>query len=208
MVLCESVTQPGRNSEETLQIIFPLQLFVRSLPHFFLSSSFPSWFSLPVSLFSSHNLTLLCFCHDANFLQLSTLRSFVRESLVQIPRRCFRWGNWGFSLFYSFPRGEFKGRISNYTMTAFFHYLCNSFLAIFRRFVNIRSYILTNRNVDWEVQSSKVNKLRFMYFSSIYYFFLFVRDWQGERHTYVGDHARPSVRPTVTEPLFEIYEIR
>jgi len=123
-----------------------------------------------VSLFSSPNLTLLCFCRGTNFLQLSTRVSFVREVSVQIPGRCCRYGNWGFPLFYSVPLGEFESRISNYIMTAFFHFLCNSLLAIFRRFLNIRPYILTNGNVDRNVMNKKVNKFRYIYFPSTFIF--------------------------------------
>ena len=74
----------------------------------------------------------------------------------------------GFSLFYSVPRREFEGRITDNTMTAFFHFLCNSLLAIFRRFVDIRSYTIKNGNVGREVKNKKVNKLRFICFSSIF----------------------------------------
>jgi hypothetical protein len=96
--------------------------------------------------------------------------SFAGELSFQIFGRCCRYGNWGFPLFYSVPRDEFEGSISNYTMTAFFHFLCYSLLAIFRRFVNIRSYILTNGNVDRDVMNKKVNKFRFIYFSSAFIF--------------------------------------
>jgi hypothetical protein len=181
--------QPGRHSEQTLQIIFPPPLFVCFLPHFLF---YHSRFRLNFLCFPLLLQRLPCFCHGANFFQLSTSASFIREVSVQIPGRCCRYVNWEFSLFYPVPRGELEGRISKYTMTAFFRFRCNSLLANFRPFANIRSYILTNRNVYREVKNRKLNKFLFILFSSI---FFFVRDWKGERHAYVVDHACPPAHP-------------
>jgi len=122
--------------------------FASSAIFFFFIILVSVWIFSPVSLFSSPNLPLLCFNHGADFLQLSTRVSFVREVSVQIPVRCCRYGNWGFSVFYSVPLVEFEDRISNYILTAFFQFLCNSLFAIFRRFCK-HSFLHPNKQECW-----------------------------------------------------------
>jgi hypothetical protein len=82
-----------------------------------------------------------------------------------------------FSLFYSVSRGKLEGRISNYTMAAFFLFLCTSLLTIFRRFTNIRPYILTNVNIDREVKNRKINFPIITLFPVL--FFSFLREIEG-----------------------------